>query len=152
MKNVMALVLSIMLSLSVATAYAEPLQARLGSESFKLQVVDDPSSRRQGLMGREFLEPNEGMLFDFPADTTPAIWMRNMVISLDLLFVDEQGELVQVFAEVPPCTTAPCEVYRAERPLRFVIEVSAGTAARLGLTPGMELDLGGITQRSAPSL
>lgn len=128
-----------------ATALAdqqEKLQVRLGSETFELEVVDDEASRNQGLMGRQALGANEGMLFDFPAGTRPAIWMRNMLISLDLLFVDEQGTLTQIFPSVPPCRAMPCAIYRADRPVRFVIEVPAGTAERLGIDVGEQLDLG----------
>lgn len=134
-----------------AAAYAEPAEVTLGGERFYLEVVADPDSRRQGLMGREYLARNEGMLFDFPPGTRPAIWMRNMLISLDLLFVDDQRQLVKVFADVPPCQSAPCEIYQVEQPLRFVIEVAAGTAARLGLEPGMPLDLGDIADSPAPT-
>lgn len=144
-------VCSLMALLAVMSAQAEPLQVKLGEEVFELELVDDPASRRQGLMGREYLAANEGMVFDFPPDTTPAIWMRNMLISLDLLFVDEQSRLVKIFAEVPPCAVTPCDIYRVERPMRFVIEVPAGTAARLGLEPGMRLDLGPVSNRPAPA-
>ncbi|WP_304638620.1 DUF192 domain-containing protein [Pseudomonas sp.] len=126
----------------------ERLEVELGGERFTLEVVDDEASRTQGLMGREALGTNEGMLFDFPAGTRPAIWMRNMLISLDLLFVDEQGRLEQIFREVPPCRAMPCEIYRADRPLRFVIEVPAGTAERLGLNEGDQLQIG--TRLSTP--
>jgi uncharacterized protein len=126
----------------------ERLEVELGGERFTLEVVDDEASRTQGLMGREALGANEGMLFDFPAGTRPAIWMRNMLISLDLLFVDEQGRLEQIFREVPPCRAMPCEIYRADRPLRFVIEVPAGTAERLGLNEGDQLQIG--TRLSTP--
>lgn len=119
------------------------IEARLAEQSFQLELVDDPDSRRQGLMGRTELAAGTGMLFDFPAGTRPAIWMRNMQIALDLLFVDEQARLVHVFDQVPPCADLPCDVYEADRPLRFVIEVPAGTAHQLGLQPGAQLDLDG---------
>src|SRR5690554_1800360 len=122
---------------------AQPLvEARLADRPFMLELAADPESRRTGLMGRTQLPEGSGMLFDFPSGTSPAIWMRNMQIPLDLLFVDDQGRLVQIFAEVPPCTEPPCAIYRAQQPLRFVIEVPAGTARQLGLKPGDQLDLG----------
>ena len=147
----LAVIASLVALLAVLDAHAEPLEVILGGEHFYLEVVDDPASRRQGLMGRKDLAANEGMLFDFPPGTTPAIWMRNMLISLDLLFIDEQSRLVKVFAEVPPCAATPCDIYRVERPMRFVIEVPAGTATRLGLEAGMVLDLGAVSGRSAPA-
>jgi len=129
---------------------AQTLTATLGAEPYLLQLVADPDSRRQGLMGRTELDPGEGMLFDFPVGTRPAIWMRNMQISLDLLFVDSQARLMHIFPRVPPCASAPCDVYQADRPLRFVIEVPAGTAERLGLRVGDQLDLAGHESSQPP--
>ncbi|SDT00722.1 hypothetical protein SAMN05216198_3397 [Halopseudomonas litoralis] len=120
---------------------AHTIEATLGDRSYQLELVADPDSRRQGLMGRTELAPGTGMLFDFPEGTRPAIWMRNMQMSLDLLFVDEHARLLQIFADVPPCTASPCVIYQADQPLRFVIEVSPGTAEDLGLQPGDHLDL-----------
>ena len=138
--------------LSPLPASAQPhVEARLADEVFQLELVADPASRRQGLMGRTELATNGGMLFDFPDGTTPTIWMRNMQISLDLLFVDQQARLRQVFKQVPPCKDLPCDLYSAEQPLRFVIEVPAGTADRLGLQPGDQLDLGGHQLSSVPA-
>lgn len=120
---------------------AGTIEAKLGGQAYQLELVAEPDSRRQGLMGRTELAPGTGMLFDFPEGTRPAIWMRNMQMSLDLLFVDEHARLMQVFSEVPPCTASPCAIYQADQPLRFVIEVSPGTAEDLGLQPGDHLDL-----------
>ena len=133
------------LALLIATAtHAQPLvEARFADQPFQLELVADPESRRQGLMERTELAAGTGMLFDFPEGTKPAIWMRNMQIALDLLFVDEQARLVHVFADVPPCADLPCDVYQADKPLRFVIEIPAGTASQLNLKPGAHLDLGG---------
>lgn len=126
------------------------VQAGLAGQPFQLELVADPESRRQGLMQRSDLPAGTGMLFDFPEGTQPAIWMRNMQIPLDLLFVDQHARLLQVFADVPPCTAQPCAIYQAEIPLRFVIEVPAGTASHLGLQPGDELDLSGHQLSPAP--
>lgn len=137
--------------LALPLAAQELIQARIGDELFQLELVADPDSRRLGLMGRGELPAGRGMLFDFPSDFTPAIWMRNMRISLDLLFVDEQARIRQIFHSVPPCKDLPCDIYRGEQPLRFVIELSAGSAVRLGLQVGDVLDLGGRERSPAPS-
>lgn len=123
---------------------------RLGQETFRLQRVADPESRRQGLMGRA-LSADEGMLFDFPAGTVPAIWMRNMRISLDLLYVDDQGRIADIFAEVPPCRSMPCTIYRADRALRFVLELPAGTVDRLQLAEGQALHLEALLALPVPT-
>lgn len=126
---------------AVCPLQADTIEAKLGGQTYLLELVAEPDSRRQGLMGRSELVPGTGMLFDFPEGTRPAIWMRNMQMSLDLLFVDEHARLVQVFAEVPPCSASPCAIYQAQQPLRFVIEVAPGSAAQLGLQSGDQLDL-----------
>lgn len=113
---------------------------QLAAETFRIERVAEPENRRQGLMGRT-LARDEGMLFDFPAGTVPAIWMRNMHISLDLIYVDDRGQIANIFADVPPCRNMPCDIYRAEKPLRFVLELPDGTAARLGLTVGQQLQM-----------
>ncbi len=152
MRTVLVLMIAGWLTTASSWVAAElpRLALPLGDELFQLELVDDPVSRQQGLMGRGSLDTNGGMLFDFPAGTRPAIWMRNMLISLDLLFVDDQGQLVQIFEQVPPCQAMPCPIYRAEQPLRFVIELAAGSAERLGLQPGAQLELGELTLRPAP--
>lgn len=134
-----------------AWAMAQPIiQARLAERIFQLELAELPEERRMGLMGRSELAPDSGMLFDFPPETVPSIWMRNMQIPLDLLFVDDSGKLIKVFSDVPPCPDLPCEVYRADQVLRFVIEVPAGTATRLGLRSGDVIDLGGYQLSPAP--
>ncbi|TVP87302.1 MAG: DUF192 domain-containing protein [Pseudomonadaceae bacterium] len=139
-------------SLWINSVTANPLvTVVMAGENFQLEYVADPESRRQGLMGRDSLESNAGMLFDFPEGTQPQIWMRNMHISLDLLFVDNRGQVVDIYQQVPPCSRMPCPVYSASRPLRFVIEVPSGTVDNLGLIKGMHLVMPDIAQQSAPS-
>lgn len=127
--------------LACTSAQAGTRSVVLGNTSFELTYVADPDSRRQGLMGVSDLPFGSGMLFDFPAGTQPAIWMRNMLISLDLVFVADTGEIRHVFAEVPPCAELPCALYQATQPLRWVIELPAGSVARLGLEEGDQLDM-----------
>lgn len=135
---------SLMFCLSLSVS-AEPrqLQLKLGDQMFSFVVAADPDSRRDGLMGRE-LAPQTGMLFDFPEGTRPAIWMYNMQISLDLLFVGAGGHVQYVFAEVAPCQQTPCDIYQAAAPLRYVLEVPAGTVQALGIKVGDQLDMSGL--------
>ena len=127
--------------LACTSAQAGTRSVVLGNTPFELTHVADPDSRRQGLMGVSDLPFGTGMLFDFPAGTQPAIWMRNMLISLDLVFVADTGEIRHVFSEGPPCAELPCALYQATQPLRWVIELPAGSVARLGLGEGDQLDM-----------
>lgn len=129
---------------------AQTLDAVIGGTPHQLEIVDDVPSRQKGLMGRTTLANATGMLFDFPIGTRPAIWMRHMHMALDLLFVDDQARVAQIFAEVPPCEKLPCPVYQADRALRFVIELAPGSAQALGLELGDQLDLGGREHMPPP--
>lgn len=144
------ILLMIVWLLSAAAVAAQDLPVRIGAERFVLEVVDDPDARRQGLMGRTELAANRGMLFDFPPGVTPSIWMRNMHIPLDLIYLDGDARITHLFEAVPPCKASPCTLYSADRPLRFVIEVPAGTVDRLGLEVGQQVDLGGLEKQPQP--
>jgi hypothetical protein len=126
------------------------LELDLAGRIFQVEYVADPDSRREGLMGRTVLPVGTGMLFDFPEGTRPAIWMRNMLISLDLVYIDQSGEIVQIFRQVPPCKAMPCEIYHANEPVRFVLEVPAGTADSLSLEVGQALALDALSARPRP--
>ena len=134
---------------TTATATQQQI-VELAGVPLEVEYVADPERRRQGLMGRTDLPSGTGMLFDFPEGTQPSIWMRNMKISLDLLYIDARGDIVQIFRDVPPCRSMPCEIYHASKPLRFVLEVPAGTATELGLLPGQQIGLGALKDRPAP--
>lgn len=138
------------LTASGAVLALDRIKIELGGAHFELEYVADPQSRRLGLMGRPSLPAGTGMLFDFPDGTTPAIWMRNMQISLDLVYIDANGTIAQIFPRVPPCQAMPCEVYHASRPLRFVLELPAGTAAEQSLAVGQPVPLGTLLQKPAP--
>lgn len=138
------------LTASAAVQALDRIKLELGGAHFELEYVADPQSRRLGLMGRSSLPAGTGMLFDFPDGTTPAIWMRNMQISLDLVYIDANGTIAQIYPRVPPCQAMPCEVYQASRPLRFVLELPAGTAAEQGLAVGQRVPLGTLLQKPAP--
>ena len=145
------LALAIMAGSAAAQSGITPvMELDLAGSLFQVEYVADPDSRREGLMGRAALAAGTGMLFDFPEGTRPAIWMRNMLISLDLVYIDQSGKIAQIFRQVPPCITLPCEIYRAAQPIRFVLEVPAGTADTLSLAVGQMLAMDVLVRVPAP--
>jgi hypothetical protein len=87
----------------------------------------------QGLMFRQELAPDSGMLFDFKQPTLATMWMRNTLIPLDMLFVDTTGRIVNIHERAVPQSDA---IISAAAPVRAVIELNGGTAARLGIKAG----------------
>ena len=116
------------------------------SVSLTLELAATPAARRQGLMGRQALAPGQGMLFDFGRDEALAMWMKNTLIPLDMIFIRDEGEVTQLVTHTTPLSEA---LIYAKQPSRYVIELGAGAAARLRIEPGTRLRLpGGLT---APS-
>jgi uncharacterized membrane protein (UPF0127 family) len=104
-----------------------------GPQRFTVELADTPETRARGLMFREFMPPNHGMLFDFLTEQPVAFWMRNTPLPLDMLFIDGKGIVVRIAARTTPYSEEPIP---SGRPIRAVLEVNAGTAERLGIRPG----------------
>ncbi len=100
---------------------------------FTIEVATTPEQLEQGLMFRQSLAPDAGMLFDFRTPSMATMWMKNTLIPLDMLFVDEQGRIVNIHERAVP---GSLDTIAAAAPVRVVIELNGGTAARLGIRPG----------------
>jgi uncharacterized membrane protein (UPF0127 family) len=100
---------------------------------FQVEMAVKPEQRSQGLMFRESLEEDRGMLFDFGKPQRAAMWMRNTYVPLDMLFIDAQGRITQIAADTQPLSDA---VIASREPVRAVLELRGGVSAKLGIKPG----------------
>lgn len=105
-------------------------------ERFYVEVVEDSKSRSQGLMYRELLAADSGMVFIYPSERVRNFWMKNTLIPLDIIFLDSQLRIVSIVREAPPCEKELCDSYSSQHPAMYVVEVNAGIASSLGLEPG----------------
>jgi uncharacterized membrane protein (UPF0127 family) len=101
-----------------------------------LELAETQQEVTDGLMYRPSLPVQRGMLFIFGNDRYPAFWMKNTLISLDLVFLDSAGAVVDIAAGVPPCASDPCPTYSPKNPARAVLEIGAGVAAAHGVETG----------------
>ncbi|MFC5436370.1 DUF192 domain-containing protein [Rhodanobacter umsongensis] len=115
----------------------------LHGQRFTTELATDEPSREHGLMMRTRLAADHGMLFVFPLSAPRAFWMKNTLISLDILYFDANRRLVSMQLNVPPCKSDPCPIYPSHAPARYVLEVSAGTARRMGAEVGDVLKIEG---------
>jgi uncharacterized protein len=88
-------------------------------------VADDSDKRRQGLMSVTDLGDLDGMLFVFDSDVTAGFWMKDTIISLDIVFFTDTGSVVGRFV-MEPCEADPCTVYRPAGAYRYALEMPAG--------------------------
>jgi len=107
------------------------------------ELATTAESRTRGLMERAALPADRGMLFVFEAAQPLSFWMFNTLIPLDMIFADAQRRVTTIHAAVPPCRPPTrCPSYVSDGLAQFVLEVSAGTAAKAGITIGDELRWG----------
>lgn len=123
---------------AATTAEAEAvLVSASGRHAFVVEIADTVESRSRGLMFRDAMAADHGMLFDFGTDQNVAFWMKNTILSLDMIFVRADGTIASIAPSTVPFSL---EAVPSGAPVRFVLEVVAGTAARLGLEPGDRME------------
>lgn len=114
-------------------------RVELGGREYTVELAVDHPARMRGLMFREELPQDRGMLFVFEREQPLAFWMKNTLIPLDILYFDDSLRLVSISADTPPCRTPYCPNYPSARPARYVLELNAGQARALQLKPGAVL-------------
>lgn len=103
------------------------------THSFVVELADDPEEIQTGLMHRESMAKTAGMLFDFGQPREANMWMKNTLISLDMLFIDAEGDVVAVAHNTVP---GSLRNVGADVPIKGVLEINGGLAAELGIEPG----------------
>ncbi|MEM8552839.1 MAG: DUF192 domain-containing protein, partial [Pseudomonadota bacterium] len=104
-----------------------------GVHEFSVEIADDPIERAEGLMFREEMARDHGMLFDFAIPGPRSFWMKNTPLSLDIIFIQEDGTVESIVRATTPYSTDPIP---SEGAVRFVLEVNAGVADEIALQPG----------------
>jgi uncharacterized membrane protein (UPF0127 family) len=91
----------------------------------RAEVAESDAQKSEGLMFRDYLPPQEGMLFIFPTEDKYSFWMKNMKFSLDMIWIDRNKKIVDIKTDVPPCLDI-CENYTPGFKAMYVLEVNAG--------------------------
>ena len=107
--------------------------------AIQVELAIDEATRTQGLMYRDHLADDRGMLFFFPESGDYAFWMKNTLIPLDMVWIDDQRRIVHVEANVPPCKADPCPNYPPNAKAKYVLELAAGVAGKHHLGNGQTL-------------
>lgn len=122
-----------------ATAGLEPLTivTSSGRHAFQVEVMRTPDQRARGLMHRQFMPADRGMLFDFKQVEPVAMWMQNTYISLDMLFIRADGTVARIAERAEPLST---RTIPSGEPVLSVLELNAGIAEKLGIKPGDKVE------------
>ena len=117
----------------VPLAFAAPAQIPLTLPSGKVLQVElmiNDEDRAMGVMFRPSLPQDRGLLFVFDRADFHGFWMKNCKFPIDMVWLDEQKQVVHLAEAVPPCKAEPCPVYEPLRRASYVIEMNAGLARR----------------------
>lgn len=115
-------------------------QVTIAQQVIQLEVAQTPQQQAMGLMYRPSLADDRGMLFLFDPPRFVSFWMKNVAISLDMVFLRE-GRVEAISSNVPPCASEPCAVYGPRAIVDQVIELRGGRASELGLKVGDRLSV-----------
>lgn len=130
-----------LLILSLSGCHQNQHKVTINDIEFYVELADDDNERAMGLMYREQMADEEGMLFIFPNSQYRAFWMKNTLIPLDILYFDQNKKLINISENTPPCknTTTRCPNYPSKKPAKYVLEINAGLSKKHGFSAGDEL-------------
>jgi hypothetical protein len=126
---------AVMVSVAHAQSALPTIRLTAGIHLITAEVAANDPARARGLMFRERLEPNHGMLFLFDTKTVQCMWMRNTLIPLSVAFIEDDGSIVNIEDMQPKTESSHC----AKRPVRFALEMEQGWFAKRGIKPGAKL-------------
>ena len=109
------------------------IQSRSGTHQFIVEVARTPEQQAQGLMHRQSLAPDRGMLFPYDPPQNASFWMKNTLIPLDMIFIRADGTVALIAANTVPLSLEPVP---SLEPVAAVLEIAGGRAAELGIQAG----------------
>ncbi len=135
-------VLALAATFSASATWAQPGQKfpviplTVGMHVIKAEVVATEAERQQGLMFRESMAQNEGMIFLFGAPAGVCMWMKNTLIPLSVAFIDDDGKIVNIENMKPQSLESHC----AKKPVRYALEMNEGWFRQKNIKPGSTID------------
>ena len=109
---------------SFATAKFDRVSLMINGTEYSIEIAKTSKQRSQGLMFRESLDIRQGMLFVYPRSGNHRIWMKNTLIPLSVIWLDDNETVIEVKI-LPPCKLDPCPSYGVSKPAKYIIELSS---------------------------
>ena len=103
---------------------------------FTVELAETTEARTQGLMFRDYLAADTGMLFIFPEEQQPTFWMKNVSLPLDIVWIDTNQKIVSINENVQPCLSDNCPTIRPTKKIQYVLEINGGLISDMNLKIG----------------
>jgi uncharacterized protein len=107
-----------------------------GAKCFYVELAVTSEEISRGLMFREHLDPDKGMLFIYKYEGVHYFWMKNTLIPLDMIWINSNREVISISKDVQPCQTSQCPLISPEQKVQYVLELNGGTSDKIGLAIG----------------
>jgi uncharacterized protein len=133
---ILRVILVLLLILSAACSSINENMVCVDGNCFTVEVAATASDRAMGLMFRESLEDDYGMLFLFEEENNYPFWMKNTLIPLDIMWISADKKVVFVGRDVVPCEANPCPTVDPGVAAQYVLEINGGLAEELGINVG----------------
>lgn len=119
----------------IVTHYVPRVDVRIATATFKVRLADSEAERKQGLSGVASLLPMDGMLFVFETDETWGIWMKDMKVPIDILWIDKTKRVVHIVTNASP-ELGTSQTFEPTEPARYVLEIPAGSVKQYNIKVG----------------
>jgi len=108
---------------------------------FQVELAERIFEQQRGLMYRNSLDKDKGMLFVFNKEANYPFWMKNTLIPLDIIWIDRNSKVVFIKENAKPCTSQDCEIINPNQKSQYALEISGGITKELGLDIGDYIDI-----------
>lgn len=129
------LILVVLVASYVYRNFQPSSELKLGSGVFAIQVADTDAKRTNGLSGVSHLNANQGLLMVFPSDDEWGVWMKDMKIPLDIIWMDHEKKVIYIVTDASP-ELGTSKTFTPKDPARYVLEVTSGTVKNAGIQVG----------------
>ncbi len=123
MRALVLIIISFIFSLTCLVASFK--KVCLKNICIEAEIADSAQERQQGLMSREHLAEDQGMLFIFDEESIPSFWMKNMRFALDILWIDKEKRIVGITQNAQPCVSS-CPGLAPDKKVKFILELNSG--------------------------
>lgn len=133
------IVIITLIAINFMSANILQIKTKSNIYNISIEIADSPEEQTLGLMWRDNLPENHGMLFVYDKEAYPSFWMKNMNISLDIFFIGADLKINHIEHNVPPCMVEKCELYSSPVLVQYVLELQSGYAEKYGVEVGDEI-------------
>jgi len=110
----------------------------INENCFEVEVAATPKEREKGLMQRSFMDQDEGMFFVFDREGRYSFWMKNTLISLDIIWINSDNKIVFIEKNAQPCHGLTCLSIAPDQTAKYVLEINGGLSDKFGFKIGDE--------------